>query len=202
MRHNKWLTQKNDNAEEYGYQGPCTQPHWEEDGLCTAGEERSIRLAATHTDGQDACAALDGVAAVLDHHRKEVDLLGMPSEVAPQSHYPRCVIWNRKKQIYLQMTIRDTLAYTMRKWSCFHWTCVFLLEITSEMLWVGCFLSLVLNKVDLTLPQPASQLWKCLNCLRDNMAALHPYPLQQNVLGNFCGFYVTFSRHKSRKLEG
>lgn len=86
------LTQQDDDAQQDGDERPRAEAHRQEDGLGAARQQRAVRLAAAHPDGQRARAALGRVAVVLDHHRQQVDLLQAPPEAAALGHDSRRVV--------------------------------------------------------------------------------------------------------------
>ena len=90
------LTQQYDDAQQDGDEGAGAQPHRQEDGLGAAGQQRPVRLAAAHPDGERAGAGPRRVAVVLHHHGQEVDLLGPPPEPTPLGHDAGRAVWGRE----------------------------------------------------------------------------------------------------------
>lgn len=92
-------TQQDDDAQQDGDERPRAEAHRQEDGLGAARQQRAVRLAATHPDGQRARAALGRVAVVVDHHRQQVDLLQAPPEAAALGHDSGRVVCQEGRQV-------------------------------------------------------------------------------------------------------
>lgn len=93
------LTQQDDDAQQDGDERPRAEAHRQEDGLGAARQQRAVRLAATHPDGQRARAALRRVAVIFDHHRQQVDLLQAPPEATALGHDSSCVVCQEGRHV-------------------------------------------------------------------------------------------------------
>lgn len=102
------LTQQYYNTKKNCYKCSGAETHREEYGFCIAGQQGSIRITATHTDGQGAGAALYWVTTVLNDYWKVVELLNMPPKATTQGYNACSVVWVKK---YINKSDSETNAF-------------------------------------------------------------------------------------------
>lgn len=67
-----WLTEEDDDTEQYGHQGSSGEAIWEGQDLGAAGLHVAAAVAGTDAHDERAGAALDGVVVVWDNHGQEI----------------------------------------------------------------------------------------------------------------------------------
>lgn len=77
-----WLTEEDDDTEQYGHQGSSGEAIWEGQDLRAAGLHVAAAVAGTDAHDERAGAALDGVVVVWDHHGQEIHAHLSPAEAS------------------------------------------------------------------------------------------------------------------------